>query len=111
MQLSHLSDWQTWPGMSLYSGCVRYETRFSLDALPDCLLLDLGEVHELANVDVNGCKVSALLKSPYRCDITTYVHLGENVLTVEVTSSLASKYDRQPYPSGLVGPVIFLRRP
>lgn len=111
MRLSRLSDWQTWPGMSLYSGCVRYETRFSLEALPDCLLLELGEVHELASVTVNGCMAAVLLKAPYRCDIAAYVHLGENTLAVEVTSSLASKYDHQPTPSGLVGPVILLKRP
>ncbi len=108
MQLACLSDWQTWPGMSLYSGCVRYETRFSLEALPASLLLDLGEVHELAAVTVNGCKVSALLKAPYRCDVTSYVHLGENSLMVEVTNSLASRYDHQPYSSGLIGPVVLL---
>lgn len=49
--------------------------------------LDLGDVHEIAEVTVNGHNYAASWKPPYRVDVTdviTNIEGGENVLHIEV---------------------------
>jgi hypothetical protein len=46
----------------------------------------LGEVHEIAEVIVNGKSVRTLWKAPYRVDISDYVIPGDNTLEIKVTS-------------------------
>lgn len=64
------------PEIRYFSGTAMYTTRF------DCrsegtgsrrVLLDLGEVHEIAEVTVNGRAYPALWKPPYRVDISDAV--------------------------------------
>jgi hypothetical protein len=52
------------------------------------LILDLGTVHEVAEVTVNGKQAATLLLRPYRVDITEFVKPGENTLEVAVTNTL-----------------------
>ncbi len=103
-----LGDWQTWPGMALYWGEVCYHADFTLSQLPDALLLDLGEVRDLACVTLNGHEVDALLKPPFTCALTPHLRLGENRLTIRVLSCLESRYGHTPCPAGLFGPVRLL---
>ena len=103
-----LGNWQTWPGMALYWGEVSYHTDFTLSQLPDALLLDLGEVRDLACVTLNGHEVDALLKPPFTCALTPHLRLGENRLTIRVLSCLESRYGHTPCPAGLFGPVRLL---
>ena len=88
--------------------------------------LDLGQVHELATVFVNGKKVGTAWHAPYRLDITEALRRGENRLEIKVVNLWPNRLigDKQPgskpvafapqsmytaksplLPSGLLGPV------
>ncbi len=96
------------------------------------LWLDLGEVHELAAVTVNGKPVGTAWKAPFRIDVTGALRPGANKLEIRVTNlwvnrligdeqpNTERKYtatDIVPYKadapllrSGLIGPVRILAK-
>ena len=67
-------------------------------------MLDLGEVHDLATVTVNGTAFPAALWHPYTLDVTPALRAGPNTIDVRVTNTLANSRNRI-LPSGLLGPV------
>ncbi len=91
------------------------------------LWLDLGDVHELAEVIVNGKSLGVAWRPPYRVDIASALHAGSNTLEIAVTDLWVNRLirDAQPdvkdaftftvpkfykgaeplVPAGLVGPV------
>lgn len=111
-----------------FSGTMAYTTTLVLKAVPkkSRIVLDLGDVKNIASVEVNGRKVGTWWKSPFECDITDFVRKGRNELVVKVTDLWANRLigDVQPgaqpctfitlpfymanaplLPSGLIGPV------
>ena len=50
------------------------------------LFLDLGEVEVIAIVKLNGKELGILWKKPYRIDISTAAHAGENTLEITVVN-------------------------
>ena len=62
------------------------------------VLLDLGEVREMAEVRVNGQGAEILWKPPFRTDITPLVRAGENRLEILVTNLWVNRLigDKQP---------------
>lgn len=130
---NELVDWTKRPewGIQHYSGAARYRKDFVLDASPhpgSRILLDLGEVHEVASVRVNGRDVGTVWTKPARIDITKLVHTGKNSLEIKVvnlwpnrligdaglpeskrlTETNVHKFSEKTplYPSGLDGPVV-----
>ena len=127
-----LVDWTKRPedGIRHYSGTAIYRKRFALAALPAAgqrLLLDLGEVHEIASVRLNGVDLGVVWTKPARADLTQAARAGENDLEVTVVNLWPNRLigdDSLPpekrftetnvrkfksatplYPSGLIGPV------
>lgn len=104
-----LVSWTGWQGMEHYSGTVVYESFFEIDeAASDGLrdaILDLGTVHEMAEVAVNGIDIGVAMWAPYRYGIGHAIRPGRNHLRVAVTNSLANRYDGVSLPSGLLGPI------
>ncbi len=132
----HLHDWTREADTRYFSGTATYETCFSLNDLPtgepSRLFLSLGEVHEIADVTVNGRHAGVAWHDERIMDVTGFIKEGENVLNIRVTNLLTNKvigFDRnntpwkpdyyfvnmqykpftcdamQPKPSGLLGPV------
>lgn len=127
-----LSDWSdnSNPGIKYFSGAATYRKTIEI---PESALnrnarieLDLGTVHELAEVAVNGKTAGIAWKPPYRVDITGAVKAGENTLSIKVVNLWPNRLigDQQPgaqkvtfapastynansplMPSGLIGPV------
>ena len=62
----------------------------------------LNELHDRADVAVNGQPAGVLLYKPYRLDITSLLKEGENTVTWTVTGSPANTYGK-PVPTGLSG--------
>ncbi len=62
------------------------------------LILDLGEVRELAEVRVNDRSLGVLWHSPYRLDITDALHSGGNRIELGVTNLWVNRLigDAQP---------------
>jgi hypothetical protein len=106
-ELSGLTSWTDWPGMKHFSGTVVYERRFVLD---ECcnrgrVRINLGEVHEVVQLWVNGKDMGVRLWGPYTFDLLSELQSGTNMLRVSVTNSLANRYDGKSNLSGLIGPV------
>ena len=74
-----------------FSGRAVYERRVTVGE--EGSVLDLGEVHEIANVFVDGKKVACLWDAPYR----TRIPAGEHVLRVEVVNT---------WPNRLIGDAV-----
>ncbi len=98
-------DWRGWPGMGDFTGRLAYETEFTLGAAGGRIELDLGEVHELARVSVNGRDLGVRMWAPYVFAVTDCVREGTNHLRIEVANSLANHLEHANLASGLVGPV------
>jgi hypothetical protein len=72
-----------------FSGKAVYRTGFdlpSLDNRDSPLFLDLGKVHDLATVRLNGHTLGTLWLAPWRVDITDAVRPGRNELEIEVVN-------------------------
>lgn len=141
---SALIDWSQHPepGIRFYSGLATYEAEFEL-ASPvssqERVVLDLGEVHFLAQVAINGQVVGTVWTSPWEIDITGAAQPGRNKLTVYVANdwnnrlvgdalgppeqaiaetnipwsiSWRRRWQETPLqPAGLIGPVRLMRLP
>ncbi len=91
-----LTDLISWTELSenearYFSGTVLYRTWFELPAellgADRTLWLDLGEVHEMAAVRVNGKALGVLWKPPFTLKITGAAHAGRNSLILRVTNT------------------------
>jgi len=79
------------PGIKYFSGIVTYNKTFNIpeelisgDAI---IRLNLGEVHEVAEVYLNSESLGILWKPPYTVDITKASKPGENQLIIEVANT------------------------
>ena len=124
-------------GVKYFSGTATYTTTFTAPdewtMLSGRVLLDLGEVHDIAEVSINGADAGIVWRSRYQLDITDAVRAGTNSLQVKVTNSWFNRLvgDAQPgatkiayvqpglggftattelQPAGLMGPVRILNR-
>jgi hypothetical protein len=68
------------------------------------VLLDLGDVRDIAAVTVNGTALEPLLWAPFVTDVTDPLVAGDNRLQVRVANTLSNERNK-PLPSGLLGPV------
>ena len=86
------------PGIKYFSGAAVYANTFFLKGDPSegDILIDLGEVCDLARVRLNGTDCGVVWKQPYRLSITEAVRSGENQLEVTVWN---------PWHNRLVGDV------
>jgi hypothetical protein len=135
-KFEELSDWSNNAdtGIKYFSGTATYTKTIDVpqSALDDGarIELDLGKVHEIAEVAVNGQTEGIAWKPPYRVDITDVVKAGKNMLSIKVVNLWpnrligdmqrgAKKYAFAPnstytensplFPSGLIGPVVIDR--
>jgi len=95
------------------------------------LIMDLGDVKNIADVTVNGKSLGIIWKAPFRVDVTSALKPGENTLEIKVVNLWVNRLigDQQPdvtqkitytaaspyragsplLPSGLIGPVQVIR--
>ena len=132
MTFGELTDWtqNDDPYIRHFSGTATYKTNFEYRAGTEKnVWLDLGTVHALADVTLNGQPFRTLWRPPYRVNISEVLKEGYNTIEVVVTNCWlnrligdlqfgARKYTWAPYvdwnaetpllPSGLIGPVTLL---
>ena len=158
-QLPNLTSWTTLLNHQFFSGEAIYTHTFTLDrdaddalAKGNRILIDFGQgtpttdnrppnangihalldppIREAAIVEINGHRATSLWHPPYRVDITSLIHPGENKIEVHVYNTainelagqpprnytaLYAKYGKRfepqdmdnlrPIPSGLFGPI------
>ena len=117
-----------------FSGTATYENNFKINTPiggKGAVILDLGDVKNIAEVIVNGKNVGTVWKKPFKIDITSAAKEGDNTLQINVTNNWVNRLvgDAQPdvkqkttfttmpfyrkdsplIPSGLVGEVKVLQ--
>ncbi|WP_405290931.1 glycosyl hydrolase [Algibacter sp. Ld11] len=80
---------QHFAGIATY--IKEFELKEDLLEVDKSLELDLGSVAVIAEVIINGKKVSTLWKSPFRTNIDGFVKKGKNILEVKVTNLWPNK--------------------
>ena len=121
------------PGIKYFSGYGTYTKTVNVSAAMISgnrrVVLDLGQVGDVAHVKVNGRDFGTLWKPPYRVDVTEAVRAGENRLEIAVVNTWVNRLigddqfpkgtpvantivrnqipatDLDKCPSGLLGPV------
>ena len=76
-------------GIKYYSGTAVYSKTFTVNQANltgTKVVLDLGNVLEMASVTINGNKMAVRWSAPFKFDITPFVKQGENRLEVEVVN-------------------------
>jgi hypothetical protein len=90
------------PGIRYFSGAATYSKRIDVPAAwlaaGQRVHLDLGVVHELATVTVNGKLIGTAWHAPYRLDIGEALRRGENSLDIRVVNLWPNRLigDKQP---------------
>jgi hypothetical protein len=96
-----LMDWttRTEPGIKYYSGIATYRKTLNLTRIPKGkTYLDLGVVHDMARVKLNGQDLGVVWCAPWRIDVTGAIKAGDNQLEIEVVNRWANRMigDKQP---------------
>lgn len=131
-----LKDWSTDSNKAIkyYSGTAVYTTTFDFNntAKGAKVWLDAGKVANLAEVFINGKPCGVIWTAPYRVDITQALRPGKNELRIDVTNTWANRLkadlllpekeritwttaplwlkDKPLLPSGLLGPVVLIKK-
>ena len=102
MEFPKLVDWTTLPELKNYSGTAQYSLEMDLPANVasenKTVLLDLGEVREVAQVWVNGMDAGKVWMQPYQVDVTKLLKPGKNKIQISVANLLWN------YAAGLTRP-------
>lgn len=113
--------------ISSFAGTASYRCEFTVDKKwldkYRQAFLDLGTVHDLAEIMVNGKSMGVVWTAPFRADIAPVLQAGKNELEIRVVNTwhnwrLATKFlpvdhswasrglNEPPLPAGLLGPVV-----
>jgi hypothetical protein len=105
LPLASLQPWNIL-GYPTFSGSAVYRRKFEIREAGN-YSLDLGSVHDVAVVSLDGKPVETLAWAPYRCSFNT-LKVGTHELTIEVTNPPANRNRAAHLPAGLLGPVRLL---
>lgn len=135
VEFPNLVDWTSSadPRVRFFSGIATYHTRFECPAGTHRIWLDLGTIHDVARVVVNGIDCGCAWTAPYSVEITRALHSGSNSLDIQVANTWNNRLagdllgggsarhvtwtnahePRSPslLPAGLIGPVRLLSSP
>jgi hypothetical protein len=102
LELPNLVDWTTLPELRDFSGTAHYTLEVELPAnLADsqkAVFLDLGKVHEVSQVRINGTDAGKVWMQPYRVEVTGMLKQGTNTFQIIVANLLWN------YAAGLTQP-------
>jgi hypothetical protein len=133
VRMTKLQSWTAIPAVRYFSGRGIYEAEIELpDPGEFGCILDLGAVHETAEVTWNGAPAGVAWMRPFDLDVTRLLRRGPNTIRIDVTNLLINRvlglgkidysavnarygqrfpsgdewdYVREPFVSGLLGPV------
>ena len=131
ISMEKLTDWTSSPdsNMKYYSGTAVYAKIIQLKKkeLKQNLYLNVGEIHDLASVKINGKELGVIWTQPHRINISSAIKKGKNLIEIALTNTWHNRLmgdhalpqDKRitqttaPYrlegnpllPAGLLGPV------
>lgn len=81
------------PKTQSFAGAARYTIDIEIPSRPgvEGWLLDLGDVRESARVWVNGHPAGVVVAHPFRIDVGSLIHAGNNRIEIEVTNLSANR--------------------
>ena len=84
LELNELIDWQYEEATRYAEGPGLYKAHFTTDTLPEnsCTIIDLGLVHGVADVRVNGENAGRAVTPPFTVDITDHINVGRNEVAI-----------------------------
>ena len=121
-------------GIKYFSGTATYQNTFKMPTLEKgaSYEIDLGDVKNIAEVFLNGKSQGTVWKNPFKINLTEGIKTGDNTLEIKVTNLWRNRLigDAQPdvktkltfttmpfyqanaplLPSGLMGPVVILKK-
>ncbi len=74
-----------------FSGEAVYRTTFELTEVPGEATLSLGDVRDLADVEINGQTLPALWTPPFRANVSGLLQPGENELVIRVRNTWVNR--------------------
>jgi len=77
------------PAVKYFSGTATYTKSFAWQGTKSAdqrFVLDLGDLRNLAEVELNGKSLGILWKPPFRLDVTDSLQAGQNTLQVKITN-------------------------
>ena len=79
-------------GIKYFSGTAVYHNSFNVTATDNKeLMLDLGELRDVAEVFINEKSAGILWKKPFQVDINQLVHAGKNDLKIEIVNMWSNR--------------------
>jgi hypothetical protein len=120
--LEKLTDLKKMEGLVDFSGTIMYKTKLSIPEPGLKTFLDLGEIHDVSELEINGQFIGSRWYGYHLYDISTAVRTGENYISIKIvttmgayTKSLKNNKAAQEWsgealfgPTGLEGPVKIL---
>ncbi|BBF69674.1 hypothetical protein SBA_ch1_18740 [Sphingomonas bisphenolicum] len=114
-----LKDWREVPDLAGFAGSATYRRTVSVDAgwlaAGTRVTLDLGQLHDMATVTVNGQILPPAISAPYRVDLSGVLKGGTNDLVVTIANvpqnAMINPKDPtykklKPVAAGWTGPVV-----
>lgn len=114
-----LKDWRKVPELAGFAGNATYRRIISVDAGwlagGTKVMLDLGQLHDMASVTINGRVLPPAISAPYRVDLTGALKAGQNDIAVTIANvSQNAMIDAKdptyrklkPVAAGWIGPVV-----
>lgn len=79
--------------VNYFAGTATYSKKIAVNAasLKGRIVLDLGEMNDIAEVRINGKSVGVLWYPPYSVDVTEVLKAGDNNLEIAVTNNWANR--------------------
>ena len=76
------------PGIKYFSGTATYQNSFKVEkgSVKNGMIIDLGEVRDVAEIFINGKSAGILWKKPYQADVSKLIKEGENDLKIEIVN-------------------------
>ncbi len=94
-EFSSLSDFSkhTDPGIKYFAGTAVYKKEIDVSSVKKNkrIILELGELNDIAELSINGKYVGALWYPPYKTDITPFLKPGKNRLEISITNNWANR--------------------
>ncbi|MDR1780186.1 MAG: hypothetical protein LBR50_05575, partial [Tannerella sp.] len=81
--------------LKYFSGTAKYEKTITVKAsqlaVGKHVYLDLGELEDIAELEINGKKAGVLWAKPYKSDVTALLKAGGNKIAVYITTNWANR--------------------
>ena len=87
-----------------FSGYIRYDSSINISSIKN-VWLEITEAYEGVEVFVNGSSCGIQVVPTYQFELTPYVKVGDNQLTIEVATTLARERGKREGRTGITGKV------